>query len=75
MYKNGQKNIRFHETEIEEFDFYQNKSAIPINDIVINKIAVSDKLPLGKQDFKYFIGCKGFDENRRIYFLIKKRFY
>ena len=75
MYKNGQKNIIFHETEIEEFDFYQNKSAIPINDILINKIAVSDKLPFGKQDFKYFIGCKGFDENRRIYFLIKKRFY
>ena len=69
------KIIRSRETEIEEFDFYQIKSAISINNIVINKIAVSDKLPFGKQDFKYFIGCKGFDENRCIYFLIKKRFY
>ena len=63
-----------------------------INDIDINKIAVSNKLPFGKQNFKYFIGYKDsekvrplcifrpqiiiykreFDENRHIYFLIKK---
>ena len=60
--------------------------------IVINEIVVSNKLPFGKQDFKYFIGykdsekirrlcifhsqmiiCKrSFDENRCIYFFVKR---
>ena len=84
--------IKFDDTEIEEYKFHQNKSLILINDIDINKIVVSNKLPFGKQDFKYFVGYKdsekirrfciflpqmiiykrSFDENRRIYFLIKK---
>ena len=34
------------------------KSYISINDIDINKIVVSNKLPFGKQDFEYFIGYK-----------------
>ena len=29
-----------------------------INVIYINEIVISNKLPLGKQDFKYFIGYK-----------------
>ena len=29
-----------------------------INDIDINKIVVSNKLPFGKQNFKYFMGYK-----------------
>ena len=29
-----------------------------INDIDINKIVVSNKLPLSQQDFRYFIGYK-----------------
>ena len=29
-----------------------------ISNIDINKIVVSNKLNFGKQDFKYFIGCK-----------------
>ena len=45
-------------TEIEEYKFHQNKSPISINDIDINKIVVSYKLPFGKQDFRYFIGYK-----------------
>ena len=63
-----------------------------MNDVDIYKIVVSNNFPFGKQDFKYFIGCKyskktillcifcpqmikhkrNFDENRRIYFLIKE---
>ena len=35
--------------------FHQNKSPILIIDIDINKIVASYKLPLGKQDFFYFI--------------------
>ena len=52
------KIIKFDDTEIEEFEFHQHKSPILINDIDIDKIVVSDKLPFGKQDFKYFIGYK-----------------
>ena len=38
-----------------------------INDIDINKIVVSNKLPIGKQDFKYFIGYKDSEKIRHIY--------
>ena len=37
-----------------------------INDIDINKIVVSNKLPIGKQDFKYFIGYKDSEKIRYI---------
>ena len=37
------KIIKFHETEIEEYQFYQYKIPISINDIDINKILVSNK--------------------------------
>ena len=48
--------IKFDDTEIEEYKFYQNRSPILINNIGINKVVVPNKLPLGKNDFKYFIG-------------------
>ena len=56
--KMDKKIINFDDTEIEEFEFHEYKSPILINDINIDKIVVSDKLPFGKQDFKYFIGYK-----------------
>ena len=52
------KIIKFDDTEIEEYKFHQNKSLISINSLDINKIVVSNKLPLDKEDFKYFIGYK-----------------
>ena len=84
--------VKLDEANTEEYKFHQNKSHISINDIDINKIVVSNKLPFGKRDFKYLIGNKDseknrplcifrpqmiiykrhFDENRRIYFLIKE---
>ena len=36
-------------TQIEEYKLHQNKTPISINDIDINKIVVSNKLPFGKQ--------------------------
>ena len=33
------------------------------NDIDINEIVISNKIPFGKQDFKYFIGYK---DNKKI---------
>ena len=52
------KVIKFDDTEIEKYEFYQHKNAILINNIDINEIVVSTKLPSGKQYFKYFIGYK-----------------
>ena len=49
---------KFDDTEIEKYKFHQHKSPILINNIDINKIVVSNKVPFGKQDFKIFIGYK-----------------
>ena len=50
--------IKFDDTETEEYNFHHCKSPISINDIDIDKILVSNKLPFSKQDFKYLIGYK-----------------
>ena len=52
------KIIKFDDTEIEECEFHQHKHPILINDIDINVIVVSHKLPFSKQKFKYFVGYK-----------------
>ena len=41
------KNIKFDDTEIEEYEFHQYKYPILIDNIDINKILVSNKLPFG----------------------------
>ena len=50
--------IKLDDAEIEEYKFYGHNSSILINEIDINEIVVSNKLPFNKQDFKYFIGYK-----------------
>ena len=50
------KIIKVNDAKIEEYKIYQHNFSI--NEIVINKIVVSNKFPLGKQDFKFFIGYK-----------------
>ena len=57
--------MKFDDTEIEEYEFHQYKTPISINDTDINKIVVYNKLPFGKQDFKYFIGYK---DAKKLYF-------
>ena len=44
----NKKIIKFHDTEIEEYEFHQYKRPIPISDIDINRIVVSNKLPCSK---------------------------
>ena len=58
------KVIKFDETEIEEYEFHQDKSPILISNIDINEIVVSNKFPFAKMDFKYFIGHKDNKETR-----------
>ena len=41
------KIIKCDDTEIEEYEFHQYKILILINNIDINKIVVSNKLPFG----------------------------
>ena len=52
------KIIKFDDIEIKKYKFCQSESPISINDININKIVVSKKLPFTKQDFRYFNGYK-----------------
>ena len=47
------KIIKFDGTEIEEYKFHEYKSPISINNIGNNRIVVSNKFPLGKQDLRY----------------------
>ena len=58
------KLIKFDNTEIKECKFHQNKIPISINDIDINNTVVSNALPVGKQDFKYFFGHKDSEKIR-----------
>ena len=45
------KIIKFDDNETEEYEFYQYKTPISINDIDINKIVISNKFPFGKKAF------------------------
>ena len=56
----NKKVIKFDDTEIEEYEFHQNESSVLINDIDIDEIVVSNKLSLGKKDFKYFCWLQRF---------------
>ena len=59
-----EKVAKFDNTEIEGCEFHQCKKPISINDIYIDKIIVSNKVPFSKQDFKYFIDYK---DDKKIY--------
>ena len=58
IYKNGQRNMKFDDTEIEEYKFHQYKSPISVSNIDIKKKVVLNMFPFGKQIFKCFIGYK-----------------
>ena len=51
-----QEAIHFGENKIIKGSFYKNKKPININKIDIKRIALSDKISLSKDSFKYFIG-------------------
>ena len=53
-----QQIIKIDDTEIGEYKFHQHKSPISINYVDTNEIVVSNKLPFGEHDFKYFNGYK-----------------
>ena len=52
------KIMKLDDTEIEKYKFHQYKRPISIDNREVNKIAVSNKIFFGKNNFKYFIGYK-----------------
>ena len=54
----GMEYITLGYTEVKKHIFHQHKSPILIANININKIIVSNKVPFGKKDFKYFVRYK-----------------
>ena len=47
--------IKIDDTEIEKYNFLQNKSPILIGNVDINKIVVSNEVFFGKKDFQFVI--------------------
>ena len=53
-----QEATSFGENDILKSDFHRNKRSININEVDIERIALSDKKSLNKDSFKYFIGYR-----------------
>ena len=53
--------------KLKKYKFHWNKSPTLTNDIDINEIAVSNKLPFVKKDFIYFIGKNDDKKIRPLY--------
>ena len=56
-------------------NFIINNSPILINDVRVNEIVISNKLPIGKKDFKYFIGYKDLETYAYYFQNIKLNIY
>ena len=64
--------IKFDNAEIEEYNFYQYKIPISINNINNIKLVVSNKFPFSKQNFRYFIGYKDDKKIRPLWIFFPK---
>ena len=58
----GKEIIMFGDIEIEKHKFWQQKNAISLCDINIDRTVASNKAPFGKKGFKDFIGYENDDE-------------
>ena len=56
------------DTELEQYRFHRYKQPILIENIYVDELVVSNKISLGKNDFKYFIGYK--DTKKKIFIYI-----
>ena len=52
----GKKFLTFGDIEIEKNEFYPNKILIPLRDVDIEKVSVSNKISFCEKNYKYFIG-------------------
>ena len=46
--------IMFGNIEVEKHKFHQYKNPISISDVDMSKIVMSNRLPFGKKDFKFY---------------------
>lgn len=60
----GKKIITFTDIEVENINFIDTKD-LSIDDVNINEIIVSNKVPFGEKGFKFFVGYKN-DRNVRL---------
>ena len=52
----GKKFLAFGDIEIEKNEFYPNKILIPLRNVDIEKVSVSNKISFCEKYYKYFIG-------------------
>ena len=58
----GKEILTFGDIEIEKKNFfYRHKTPVPLKDVDIKKILVSNKIIFGKKNYKYFIGYLYYD--------------
>ena len=48
--------LTFGDIEIEKNKFYRRKLPVPLRDVDIEKVLVSNKISFGEKNYKYFIG-------------------
>ena len=46
----------FGDIEIEKNEFYCHKTPVPLRDVDIEKVLVSNKIPFGQKNYKFFFG-------------------
>ena len=52
----GKEILTFGDIEIEKKKFYRHKTPVPLRDVDIEKVLVSNKISFGEENYKYFIG-------------------
>ena len=52
----GKEVLTFGYIATEKHKFYHNKSPVPLRDVDIQKVLVSNKISLAKKSYKYFVG-------------------
>ena len=52
----GKELLTFGDTEIEKNKFYRNKTPVPLRNVDIEKVLLSNKISFGEKNYKYFIG-------------------
>ena len=49
----GKKVLTFGDIETENNKFYRHKTPVPLRDLNIEKVLVSNKIPFGEKNYKY----------------------
>ena len=69
----GKEIIRFGDIEVERHKCHQSKSPISIHYVNIDKIIVSNKIPLAKKGFEYFVWLKNdYEKVMALYIMLPK---